>query len=78
MREKKLYLVISFPTTSAAIAMEAVCTKNNLPGRLIPVPHEITAGCGMALRAEVEEEQSLLAAAKEADIQVEGVYKLVI
>jgi len=78
MREKRLYLVITFHTTSAAMAMEAMCAEKGLPGRLIPVPREITAGCGMAFRAETEQEQSLLDAAKEAGIQVDGVYKLVI
>ena len=78
MREKQLYLIITFHTTSAAMAMEALCAEKGLPGRLIPVPREITAGCGMAFRAEVEQEQSLLDAAKEAGIQVDGVYKLVI
>ena len=78
MREKRLYLVITFHTTSAAMAMEAMCAEKGLPGRLIPVPREITAGCGMAFRAETEQEQSLLDAAKAADIQVDGVYKLVI
>ena len=78
MREKQLYLIITFHTTSAAMAMEAMCAEKGLPGRLIPVPREITAGCGMAFRAETEQEQSLLDAAKEAGIQVDGVYKLVI
>jgi len=78
MREKREYLVITFHTTSAAMAMEAMCAEKGLPGRLIPVPREITAGCGMAFRAETEQEQSLLDAAKEAGIQVDGVYKLVI
>ena len=78
MREKRLYLIITFHTTSAAMAMEALCAEKGLPGRLIPVPREITAGCGMAFRAETEQEQSLLDAAKEWGIQVDGVYKLVI
>ena len=55
MREKRLYLVITFHTTSAAMAMEALC---------------------MSFRAEVEQEQALLAAAAEAGIQVDGAYKL--
>lgn len=76
MREKRLYLVITFHTTSAAMAMEAMCAERGLPGRLIPVPREITAGCGMSFRAEVEQEESLLAAADEAGIQVDGTYKL--
>lgn len=78
MREKRLYLVITFHTTSAAMAMESLCAEKGLPGRLIPVPREITAGCGMAFRAEVEQEQSLLEAAGAADIQVDGVYKLML
>ena len=78
MRGKRLYLVITFHTTSAAMAMEALCAERGLPGRLIPVPREITAGCGMAFRAEPEQEQSLLEAANGAGIQVDGVYKLVI
>ena len=78
MREKREYLVITFHTTSAAMAMESLCIEQGLPGRLIPVPREITAGCGMAFRADVEQEQSLLDAAKEWGIQVDGVYKLVI
>ena len=78
MREKREYLVITFHTTSAAMAMEALCAEKALPGRLIPVPREITGGCGMAFRADVEQEQSLLDAAKEWGIQVDGVYKLVI
>ena len=48
MREKRLWLVVTFPATTAAMAMEILCEKAGLPGRLIPVPREITAGCGMA------------------------------
>ena len=50
MREKKLWLVITFHTTAAAIAMEKLCRAKGLPGRLIPVPRELTADCGMAWR----------------------------
>ena len=46
MREKKLWLVITFHTTAAAIAMEKLCRAKGLPGRLIPVPRELTADCG--------------------------------
>lgn len=50
MREKKLYKVITFNTTTEAMAMEKQCGLNGIPGRLIPVPREITAGCGLAWR----------------------------
>ena len=51
MREKKLYLIITFHTTAAAIAMEKLCREKDLPGRLIPVPRELTADCGMAYQS---------------------------
>jgi hypothetical protein len=50
MRTKKEYKVITFSTTSDAMAMEKFCEKNNINGRLIPVPREISAGCGLAWR----------------------------
>lgn len=59
MREKKLWLIITFHTTTAAMAMEAMCAAKDLPGRLIPVPREITAGCGMSWRARSKAERSL-------------------
>jgi len=42
MREKAMRLIVTFHTTSAAMAMEKYCKEENLPGRLIPVPREIT------------------------------------
>ena len=48
MRPKTQKLVITFHTTAAAMAMEKLCHEQGLPGRLIPVPRELTADCGMA------------------------------
>lgn len=55
MREKKKYAVISFHTTTEAMSFEKKCMDNQVPGRLIPIPREITAGCGLAWRVPVEE-----------------------
>lgn len=48
MRTKELKLVITFHTTAEAIAMETLCRKEDIPGRLIPVPRQISAGCGLS------------------------------
>ncbi|MCR5481403.1 MAG: DUF3343 domain-containing protein [Clostridia bacterium] len=48
MRKRELRLVITFNTTADAMAMEAACKKEEMPGRLIPVPSVISAGCGLA------------------------------
>jgi hypothetical protein len=50
MRNKRLYNVITFGTTANAMAMEKFCETNGIPGRLIPVPSAISAGCGLAWR----------------------------
>lgn len=49
---KKQWLIVTFHTTAGAMAMERKCRQAGLAGRLIPVPRSITAGCGMAWRAE--------------------------
>ena len=63
MRPKTLKLVVTFHTTAAAMAMEAFCKAQNLPGRLIPTPRELTADCGMAWCAPVDAGETLRALA---------------
>ncbi len=57
MRQKKDTLIISFGTTTEAMKMERYCEGKGLPGRLIPIPREITAGCGMAWKALPEDKE---------------------
>ena len=52
MRAKKPYQVLTFYTTSAVMELETFCKQNEIPGRLIPVPRELSAGCGIAWRME--------------------------
>lgn len=62
-------MVITFSATTDAMALEKYCEEHSLPGRLIPVPREITAGCGLAWKAEPEEKEQLEAALREAGIR---------
>ena len=55
MREKKQCTVLTFQSTTEAMAMEKRCRERAIPGRLIPVPREITAGCGLVWRMTAEE-----------------------
>ena len=48
MRTKQNYQILTFHTTTAAMAMEDYCHEQKIPGRLIPLPQEISAGCGLA------------------------------
>ena len=56
MRQKKPTLIITFATTTQAMAMEKFCMENGWPGRIIPGPREITAGCGLSWKAKPEEQ----------------------
>ena len=76
MRPKQTRLIVSFHTTTAAMAMERWCLDHNVPGRLIPIPRQITAGCGMAWSAPPEAEAQVLAAAREGSIPLAGTYVL--
>lgn len=55
MREKQLRVIFTFHTTADAMAMETLCRKLSLPGRLIPVPRSVTSDCGIAWCAPVKD-----------------------
>lgn len=78
MRKKELRLVITFHTTAQAIAMERFCREQELEGRLIPVPRQLSAGCGLAWSAPPKEEEKLSERLEAAGICWEGWQKLVI
>lgn len=66
-RIKRLKLVITFHTTTAAMEMENSCGPEQ--GRLIPIPQEISGGCGLAWCAEPHLEDILLAVMNKNNIQ---------
>ena len=78
VREKSNRLVISFHTTTAAIQMEKYCTERGLPGRLIPLPREISAGCGMAGCAPPESRRVLEEAGAALQTEFAGIFELFI
>lgn len=55
MREKRKYMIITFHTTTEAMATEKICIQKEIKGRLIPIPQEISAGCGLAWRMPIED-----------------------
>lgn len=70
----QLWLLVTFPTVTAAMAMEQRCHAAGLPGRLIPVPRSITAGCGMAWRCDPALRQRLEEMLQ--GMTYEGIYEL--
>ena len=78
MIRKQQRVVFTFHTTTDAMAADSLCREKNLGGRMIPVPGEITADCGLAWCAAPEQEEILTDALFAAGIPVQGVYRLMI
>lgn len=76
MREKTPKTVVTFASTSDAMAMEAAAREHGIPGRIIPVPSEISAGCGLSWSAEASDRDALVAALEAHSISHEGVHEV--
>ena len=73
-REKVPTLIISFKTTTNAIAAEKFFQDNELPGRIIPLPREVSSGCGLSWKAKPEEEELLVSALNENGLAFAGTH----
>ena len=78
MRKKELKLVVTFHTTADAMAMEKVCGEKMVPGRLIPVPRSISAGCGLSWCAPLDAREHILEVMKETSIEEEALHECMV
>lgn len=76
MRVKAPKAVVTFATTSDAMAMEAAAREHGIPGRIIPVPTEIDAGCGLAWSAEASERVQLVERIAQYGLAHEGLFEV--
>ncbi|MDD2213921.1 MAG: DUF3343 domain-containing protein [Oscillospiraceae bacterium] len=76
MYQPTVHLIIAFGQTTAALKMETCCQHEGLPGRLIPLPQQIRAGCGLVWAAAPEAENSLTEMMERQQIAVQGIYTL--
>lgn len=73
MRRKTPKIVLTFATASDAMALEAAARDRGLPGRMIPIPSEISAGCGLAWCIPAEEWDAFERA---AEVRYEGKFEV--
>ena len=78
MRKKEERFVVTFATTTGAMAMERACRAAGLPGRLIPVPRAITAGCGMCWAAPPDARDALEELVMKEHLDVDGLYAILL
>lgn len=70
--------MITFHTTADAMAMEKACKEHDVPGRLIPVPRVISAGCGLAWCAELEERKGIQGLMNTVGIEEEDIHECMV
>ena len=78
MIRKTEKLVITFYTTTDAMAMEHMCKANRADGRMIPVPGSISADCGLAWCAGTESEEVLVRLMKDNNLRHQGIYRCLV
>lgn len=69
-------VVITFHGTTEAMAWESSCKEEGLPGRLIPLPVQISAECGLAWLISPKEKEYLLERAAELNLNYQNVVEL--
>ena len=72
MRRKTPKAVVTFASTSDAMAVG----ETGLPGRMIPIPSEVSAGCGLAWCVPAEERDALLDAFESGGLAYEAVHEV--
>ena len=77
MRQRSEKCVVTFRTTAGAMAMEAACKEAGLPGRLIPVPRIVSAGCGLCWAAPPESREALEELVMKKHLDVDGIYAII-
>ena len=76
MRQKTRRLIVAFFSTHDAMAFEDYCGSHGAEGRLIPLPKEISAGCGLAWSAPPDDEEGLKALLRSSGIKAQHVREL--
>ena len=79
MRRKVITTVVTFSTTTAAMKMERTAKESEFPGRLIPIPSEISAQCGLAWKCmEQSEKATAEKFLKKKELAWDGIYRVLV
>jgi len=78
MREKRKTCIVTFMTTTGAMAMEQACRMAGVPGRLIPVPRSIFADCGMCWAAPWDKREEVETLVVKQHLDVAGIYDILL
>ena len=70
--------IVAFDRTTDAMAMEAACRRDGVPGRLIPMPPQISAGCGMVWKADPADEALVMDEMRELGLSPSSLHRIMV
>ncbi len=68
--------IATFDVTTMALLFEKKCRGAGWHVRIIPVPRQISASCGLACSYPCEKEKEIIEFCKNLDIEVAGCHRL--
>lgn len=78
MRKKEIRTVVTFSTTTAAMKMEKTAKESEFPGRLIPIPSEISAQCGLAWKCMEQSEEEAEIFLQKKELVWDEIYRVLV
>lgn len=76
IRQKRRQLLVTFPSTTEAMKMEREAGLNNISGRIIPLPTQVSAGCGLAWKTELSYKEDIIEFARKVNIKWENMLEM--
>ena len=76
MLEQKKSLIVTYFSSTEAIATEKLCSKAGIGGRIITTPRHITADCGMSYSIGIEQKDKLEKLLKDEKIKYDKIIEL--
>ncbi len=76
MINKKLKLIVTFFTTSEAMATEKACKVNGIKGALISAPRKLAADCGISYASDVDNKEKIKQLLKDKKIEYDKILEL--
>ena len=76
MLKKELKLIVTFYTSSEAMATERICKDAGIDGKLISAPRNLTADCGISYAIDISNKEIIEKLLKEKGIEFEKMVEM--
>lgn len=67
--EKEVRFIVTFYNNAGAMGFKAACEQKGVEGRLIPIPADLKAGCGLVWSAPLTARKGLVAMLEDPQIE---------